>query len=390
MKKIFFVTFLIFLFCFTGCSKKQNSQNFENSVEIEIKNKNHTWYSFSANDFLEISKPQNAKQMPFTPWTEAKRISNSNCSANQENPSAFAIVNRLGILEFQGDEIFLTKDANIFNNRTAQNLIFLEDTPIFSVYKSSFFNDTITDADYSSNEENHLFLIQYDKTSKICYPIINCNNLTKEQNSEITDFYWNGLNWFCSVKTISAQQNAFSYINWKPTISLLKLSPSKAETNVVISEISQDDFRKSKEQISYEKIPKRIKKLLSGFDKSKNFLIEVKSAGGNSPKTYSNKISSENEILNAKAIISESWSAALFEDGTLFLEGALPGKFILRQGNPIAIRLPKLPAGYIYTDFVISKTTLYAAWEETSFYKTARSGFLKVNLEETLYKKLLP
>lgn len=390
MKKIFFVTFLIFLFCFTGCSKKQNSQNFENSVEIEIKNKNHTWYSFSANDFLEISKPQNAKQMPFTPWTEAKRISDSNCSANQENPSAFAIVNRLGILEFQGDEIFLTKDANIFNNRTAQNLIFLEDTPIFSVYKSSFFNDTITDADYSSNEENHLFLIQYDKTSKICYPIINCNNLTKAQNSEITDFYWDGLNWFCSVKTISAQQNAFSYINWKPTISLLKLSPSKAETNVVISEISQDDFRKSKEQISYEKIPKRIKKLLYGFDKSKNFLIEVKSAGGNSPKTYSNKISSENEILNAKAIISESWSAALFEDGTLFLEGALPGKFILRQGNPIAIRLPKLPAGYIYTDFVISKTTLYAAWEETSFYKTARSGFLKVNLEETLYKKLLP
>lgn len=390
MKKIFFATFSIFLFCLIGCSKKQNIQNFENSIEVEIKSKNHTWYAFSENDFYEVSKPQNSKQMPFTPWTEAKRISDSNCSANQENPNAFAIVNRLGILEFQDDKIFLTKDINIFSERTTQNLIFLEDTPIFSVYKSSFFNDSITNSDYLSNDKNHLFLIQYDKNSKICYPIINSNNLTKEQNSEITDFYWDGLNWFCSVKTISAQKNSFSYINWKPTISLLKLSPTNAEKNVVISEISQEEFRKSKEQISYEKIPKRIKKLLLGFDKSKNFLIEVKSAGGNSPKNYLNNISARNEILNAKAIISQSWSAALFEDGTLFLEGALPGKFILRQGNPVAIRLPKLPAGYIYTDFVISKTTLYAAWEETSFYKTARSGFLKVNLEETLYKKLLP
>jgi hypothetical protein len=92
--------------------------------------------------------------------------------------------------------------------------------------------------------------------------------------------------------------------------------------------------------------------------------------------------------LNAKAIISQSWSAALFEDGTLYIEGALPGKHILRGGKPVAIRLPKLDKGYIYSDFVISGTTLYAAWEETDFYKIKRSGFLSVDLDSTLYSRV--
>lgn len=390
MKKNFFVIFALSLFCVIGCSKNQNkTENLENTIPLEIKNQNHTWYTFTQSGFEKVSKPQNALQTPFTPWTEAKRISCSNTTANQtENAKAYAIVNRLGILEFNDDKIFFTKDVSLFSDRTAGNLVFLNDVPIFSVYKSAFFNDTITDSSYKMNNENHLFLIQYDQNAKICYPIINCNNLTKEINSEVTDFFWDGLNWICSIKTISDVKNSFSYINWKPTISLLNLSPTTAESNIVITESSQDEFRDSKKQISYENAPERVKKLLSGFDKSKNFLIEIKSAGGTSPKIYSNQISRDNEVLNAKAIISQSWSAALFEDGTLFLEGALPGKHILREGKPIAIRLPKLPAGYMYTDFVISQSTLYAAWEETSFYKTARSGFLQVDFNKTLYEKL--
>lgn len=130
--------------------------------------------------------------------------------------------------------------------------------------------------------------------------------------------------------------------------------------------------------------------MLSGFDKTLPFEIEVQNAGGNSPRYYANKIANSTEkSLKAKAILSQSWSGALFEDGTLFLEGALPGKHILRGGKPVAIRLPKLPAGFVYSNFVISGTTLYAGWEETSFYKTGRSGFIQVNLDKTLYSKLI-
>ena len=133
--------------------------------------------------------------------------------------------------------------------------------------------------------------------------------------------------------------------------------------------------------------PERIQKMLKGFVDSIPFILEVKSAGGSSPRIYQNEpAGSFEQELSAKAIISQSWSAALFEDGTLFIEGALPGKHILRGGNPVAIRLPKLEQGYVYSDFVISGTTLYAAWEQTDFYKTNRSGFLSVDLDSTLYK----
>ena len=115
--------------------------------------------------------------------------------------------------------------------------------------------------------------------------------------------------------------------------------------------------------------------------------MEVKSAGGSSNRIYENTVkNSKEKALNSKAMLAQSWSCVLFEDGTLFLEGALPGKHILRGGKPIAIRLPRLPAGFVYSDFVISDTTLYAAWEETDFFKTNRSGFLSVDLDSTLYR----
>ena len=60
-------------------------------------------------------------------------------------------------------------------------------------------------------------------------------------------------------------------------------------------------------------------------------------------------------------------------------------KSILNKGNPLALRLPKLPAGYTYNEFVISGTSLYASWEETSFFKTGRSGFIQINLDSLLY-----
>ena len=139
----------------------------------------------------------------------------------------------------------------------------------------------------------------------------------------------------------------------------------------------------------YEQSPERIRNMLKGFDKTIPFTIEVKTAAGASSRIYENEAPGSFETeLNAKAIISQSWSAALFEDGTLFIEGALPGKHILRSGKPVAIRLPKLDEGYVYSDFVISGTILYAAWEQTDFYKVTRSGFLSVDLDSTLYSKI--
>ena len=378
--------------CLLGCKKPQNIPA-QNAVSVEITKKNHAWFYFSNLSFHQIDKPQLVPAQAFKPWTETTRISSANNSAeSNDNITAFAIVNRLGVLKFNGDEIFLSPDVTLFTDRTAGNLVFMNNVPLFSVYKSSFFNDTIVDPNYKNNDSAHLFLVQFDSIAKISYPLIHSNNITSKKNSEVTDFYWNGHEWCCSIKTISDTKNEFSYVMFKPQIPLLAISPATADSSISVEDTDVDTFRECKKQLDYKDAPDRIKKLLAGFDTKLPFEISVKNAGGFSPRVYAN----ENQIndskiktLNATAILSQSWSAALFEDGTLFLEGALPGRHILRSGMPVAIRLPKLTTGFVYSDFVISGTTLYAAWEESNFYKTGRTGFLQVNLDRTLYSRMI-
>ena len=59
---------------------------------------------------------------------------------------------------------------------------------------------------------------------------------------------------------------------------------------------------------------------------------------------------------------------------------------VLNGGKTVALKLPKLLAGYVYSGFTVSGSSLYAAWEETSFFKTGRSGFICVDLDAVLYK----
>ena len=399
MKKIYKISFLLVfsltgIFC--GCKKtnlSENSSNLisSNTISVEITKTNHIWYYFTNLTFRAIDKVQNVPAQQILPWTEAIRISSANNTADAfESTTAYAVVNRLGMLKFENDGVFLSPDVTVFNGRTAGNLVFVNNIPVYSVYKSSFFNNTISDPSYKNNSAAHLFLLQFDPYTKISYPIINSTSIIRQVNSEITDFHWDGLEWICSIKTISDNKNDFSYVKFRTQIPLLAISPSTANSSLSIEESSLQEFRNCKTYINYSQSPERIKKLLSGFDKKLPFIIEVKTAGGTSPRTYENLIAgSQEKNLNAKAILSQSWSAALFEDGTLYLEGALPGHHILRSGMPVAIRLPKLPVGFVYSDFVISGTTLYAAWEESSFYKTGRSGFLQVNLDRTLYSRLI-
>ena len=383
MKKKFFVlsvSLFVSLFCIS-CEKKVSEQVIEISQNENVKKTNHKWFYFTNSGCEQTDKIQNVPQVLFEPWTEAKRISSANCVSN----IAFGIVNRLGVLCFENDDFYLSKDENLFSNRSAGNLVFLNETPIFSLYKSSFFNDTISTQNVNNETDNHLFLIQFDNEAKISYPLINCENICLEPNSEITDFVWDGLNWICSAKSISPTKTTFTYLSFAPTVSLITLSPATAKGNLSIQPISVEQFRDAKKQFNYSEVPERVKKILSSFSTDIPFNIEVKTCGGNSPKEYINR-PNEQLPLKATAILAEIWSAALFEDGTLFIEGALEGKHILRNGRPVVIRLPVLPENFVYSDFVITGTSLYAAWEETSFYKIGRSGFLYVDLENTLYR----
>ena len=89
--------------------------------------------------------------------------------------------------------------------------------------------------------------------------------------------------------------------------------------------------------------------------------------------------------LVTNALIADTYACLMFGDGTTYASGALYGRHIVNDGKPVAFRLPKLPQGFAYTAFAVSGTTMYAAWEESDFYKTGKSGFLSVDLDAILY-----
>ena len=386
-----FIGLAIFSLSMTCISCKKKGPEQKLAEEIKPIKSDHKWYYFDDSNILPVDKPQNVPVKQFLPWTEAVRIS----SANNSSSASYAIVNRLGILCFNGDRFSLEKDISLFSERTAQNLVFFNDTPIFSVYKSAFFNNTILQPSYSEDDSLHYFLVQFDGKTKISYPLINSTNLTDLRNTEVVDSIWDGKTFTCCLKSLGKEKTDFSYVRWSPVVPILSLSPVNASENIIKTAADVKSFRDAKAQIAYSDAPERIKKMLAGFSDTIPFSLEVKTAGGYSTRKYLNQINTKSAVgtqgvqeLKASAILAESWSAVLFEDGTFFIEGALPGKHILRGGKTVAIRLPKLPPQFVYSDFVISGTSLYAAWEESAFFKTSRSGFLSVDLDSTLYKVL--
>ncbi len=390
-KKIFFVESVILILLFTSCKKNQsvNVVNQDEIAIVDVTPKSHEWFYLNENGYFKTDKVVNIPSVIKKPWTEAIRVSSSNIKngLNNESEKGFAVVNRLGIIVFNDKDILLGRDVNLFSNRTAQNLAFYNQIPFFSVYKSSFFNDSVRDSEYKQNQNQHLFLIQYDEKTNSCYPIINCNNLTTEENSEVTDYFWTGMDWYCSIKTITDVKNSFSYIKWTPTVPLLNISPQTAKDSITISNISSDEFRAKMEYQKYDDSHEQIKSMLSSFDKDVSFYLNLKMADGSSSIKYHNEVEDVEE-LNCVGVLAKTWSGVLFEDGTFYIKGALCGKYILRGYKPVAIKLPKLPNGFVYSDFVISGTNMYAFFEEKDFYEVGRSGFLSVNLEETLYKEI--
>lgn len=383
-----FAVILTFCFASVSCKKKDNQEAPALETNVKEVTRHHKWYYFSDSGIQQIDKPQNVPLKSFIPWTEAVRISSSNNTSGAAGDyDSFALVNRAGMLCFSGNTFVLKNDINLFEDRTAGNLVFFNDTPIFSVYKSSFFNNTISDPLYRADNSQHFFLVQFDVNTGLSYPIINCSNITKLSDTEVVDYSWDGKNFLCCLKTVNENRVGFSYVKWTPSAPLLSLTPASADENIVLADSGEEAFRNTKKPLeSSAQAPARMKKLFAGFSNDIPFSIEIKTAGGYSSRNYNNSLpNSDKKELKASAIISESWSAALFEDGTFFIEGALPGKHILRGGKAVAIRLPKLPPRFVYSDFVISGTTLYVAWEETDFFKTNRSGFLALDLDATLY-----
>ncbi|MGN0739305.1 MAG: hypothetical protein ACI4LX_03950 [Treponema sp.] len=396
-KKFLFRLFIInsIIAVFSSCSKKAELNKADNSEPQKLIT-THSWYCLKSDGFEEIDLPGNAPLVIKKPWTESLRISgmgqtafvNSESKVNSPNPKVYALVNHLGIIEFDGDKKSVFADKMIFKNITAEGIVFMNDNPVFSLYKNNFFNTSSTE----HNAGGFPILAQFDTDSKIFFPILNSMSLNLPPTSQVSDFFWDGTYWFYCIKNSLENKTEFSYLKWKPSLPLLSIVPPNSEVSsekkISLQNSSEDEFRKCKKINSFAHAPERVKKLLACLPKDFNFSIECKTAGGPSSRFYENK-TDKNGVTEkgaeGKIQLADTWVAAVFKDGTMYFSGALYNKHILNNSKTIALRLPKLPENFVYSDFGISGSFLYAAWEEVSFYETGRAGFLSVDLEKVLY-----
>ena len=376
----------------TSCRKKEKILSASDNKIIETKGKTHFWYYFLSNGFERTDLPQNAPALTAIPWTESIRVCASGVSSDmndQRTPLSYALVNRLGLLVFTENGPQIHSDINLFTESTMGTFIMQDNSPFFSLFKSSFFNEKtpVQTVEQADKDGMRPFLIRYDVTSGIFFPIITYENLQLESNEQITDFTWNGKQLSCSIKTTENSKNKFSYFTITPSVPLLSISPKTATSTIFIGESTVDSFRASKRLEELSSAPERLKKLISTLPTDFPILMDVSFCGNSSEVTYKQAMNDENPTMLAKAIIADTWALAVFEDGTCYFSGACYGRPILNSGKTVAFRLPKLPENFTYSFFALTGTQLYVAWEETSFYQTGRSGFIKIDLDSVLYSQ---
>lgn len=394
-----------------SCKKREEpAPPVSNIIQIT---KSFEWYAFTSDNFIPINKIQNAPTAIAKPWTECTRVTSMALSApaDESCPKGYALVNRLGVIEFDGRRTNLYADVAMFRGRTASAITLYNNTPVFSLYRSTFFNADINkrpflssthQADVSISDGGNgddPFLVQFDTVGHISFPIVAVHNIDLEElfalnalgagkavnsHAEITDhIYCDGV-FKCTAKLLSEDEErvAFSYFSLKPKVDLLTITPQTAQDLLTVTPIAQSDYREAARYADFNTAPERVRELLKDFPSTTSFSLELHGAGSPILKRYTQGSSSALTSFSATALMSDTFAIALFLDGTIFFKGALWGGHFLNSGRTVAMRLPKLPAGFVYSSLVISGGTLYAGWEENHFYKCAKSGFIAVHLDE--------
>lgn len=366
-----------------SCAKKNTGpQSLADRLSLEeiSSEKNHSWYVFTKNSFTKIEVPQRAMKTEAYPWTEAVRISSMASVPSSASPSipAFALVNRLGILTLTASEAKLYEDASVFSGDTADSIVFNGNTPVFYLYRSTFFNERLTEQKIGV-QPSRPFLIEFNPQSKICYPLVTYNNLGLSNDDQISGYFWDGKTWACAAKKIKGDKFDFTYFYWEPLLPLTEISPALNASNFSFRTSNEKEYTSLTMPRLYTTAPRELKSLLESIPKEFTFYISWRDLSGTSPVSYYQPGNGA-VPLNAHGaqIPLSKMTVAVFADGTTYVRDDETLKIT-------AFRLPLLPAGFVYGDFALAGKTMYVAWEEVFFYKTGRSGFIQVDLSQVLH-----
>lgn len=387
-KKSFFIISILASFVILSCKEKSidatTSQSPEPNLPVLPKSaKDHSWFAFANGGFVRATLPQNSPIQSMKPWTESVRIS---AGGSSFDGNGYLLVNHIGALVFeQKENPTIINDKILLSNSTASNLVFSNNDAFFTLSKNPFFNKFLKD---QMEESNRPYLVRISPENKIIYPCVTYGDLQLEKGEEVVNSYFDGEKWVSAIKKDGKNNMTnedaviFRYISWSRLGGDYSSLPAKTRTgDILINEETEESYLKAISPVSFSKAPPRLRSLLSSIPDSFDFNINVGIPGGVSPTRYAHGDSTSS--TEARAIIADSWICAIFADGTTYFCGSInDGKRVLNNGQKIAFRLPKLPKNYFYTDFCLSGDILVIGWEENDFYKTGRSGFLTVRLNE--------
>lgn len=390
-KNVFLKTFVswasfVSIVLLAGCTGKSKQVKMEVPEELPVhselkgKSKLHSWYYFTDNSIEEIDLPQHVPERQKKAWTESVRISSAGSvpvKLNTTDFDAYGIVNKTGIIAFKDGVPTLFEETSIFTKSSADTLVFSDTTPVFYLYRNRFFNDD-AGTKLDTIQKSRPALVEFDPQSKLCYPLVSYENLNLKDNDEITGFFWNGSEWACSVKSFLDTGVEFSYFAWTPQVSITDLEPSFNKDKFTFTSCDEQRYRWLNSPRLFEEAPKVLKELLSYIPQTVSFYVSYRDDSGTSPVSYYQEGTSE-ITLNARVVSSPAsgYLAAVFEDGTTYVKKK-------NVDSVSAFRLPKLPGGFKYSEVCVSGGFLIVGWEETDFYNTGKSGFIKVNLPEII------
>ncbi|MBQ7158284.1 MAG: hypothetical protein IJS09_02505 [Treponema sp.] len=359
-----------------GCKKKVES---EPIIELAPVSSDHKWYYFTNDNIVQIQLPQVSKLQSLKPWTENLRVSDANTNAAG---NGFMLVNRLGVLMFEGlEEPVLLHDVQLFGASTADDLVFVKDIPYFTLYRSTFFNKNFGNSIQA--DTNRPYLVRVAQEGRMLYPALTYGDMGVATDAEIVSSIFDGDSWLAAVKSTDEERTRFEYKQWKPMMDLDAMQPTTRDGKITVRHTSEETFYSAHAPEDFSQAPSRLKSLLAAIPDNFAFSVSCYTAGGSSPRLYTHG----DDGSNATALIADGWICAVFTDGTTYFNGALKGREILVGGDNVAFRLPKLPKDYYYTHFCVSGDYFAVGWEESSFYKTGRSGILVVDLGKVLYNK---
>ena len=365
----------VFLFpSIFSCTKSKKTQT------IDTIEKSHRWFYFTDNSVEEVELPKNVPDRLLKPWTEQVRISSA--SSNPGSMESYAVVNRLGILKFSQDGFKLFTDGILFDDCSADGLVYSSGKPVFYLFRSTFFNDKLL-RDGKSVDDGfgmRTFLMEFDPGSNVFLPLVSYENLGLGAHDQITGYFWNGKSWACSSKnmTLSNDSVEFSYFKWEPVLELSDMSPAISSEYIVFSECSENEYRSMNTPKEFSSAPAEAASMLSSLGSDFPLYLKWNDGSGTSPVYYFQEGNGTTPVNGSgQSGRCGSASCIVFSDGTTYINGKIGEKNV-----DMAFRLPRLPQGFVYGDFVLCGKTLYVSWEECEFFETGKSGFIQVDLAE--------